>query len=156
LSVLWTISLLAGGIIFWLYFFEIQYFPDLAFDESVLFLIIAAITGIIWLLFTAFLIMSPYFFRWWLFWDLNWPSTQNDEEKPDNEIYWYFGTIVLVFCDVFLYFYLEPRLENPWSSIIVTIIGLVIFSVHLQVYFNLISRIINWIFKKDSNPEFKS
>ncbi len=42
LSVLWTISLLAGGIIFWLYFSEIQYFPDLAFDESVLFLIIAA------------------------------------------------------------------------------------------------------------------
>ena len=68
LSVLWTASLLVGGFIFWLYFFQIQYFPDLDFDESILFLVVAAITGIFFLLFFAFLFMSPYFFRGLMLW----------------------------------------------------------------------------------------
>ena len=64
LSVLSATSLLVGGFIFWLYFFNIQYFPNLSFNESVLFLLVAAITGIITLLFLAFLFMTPYFPRW--------------------------------------------------------------------------------------------
>ncbi len=97
--------------------------------------------------------MSPYFFRWLSFWESNRPPTQNDEEKYDNELYWYLGSIFLVCFDFLLYFYLEPRLGNLWSSIIVTVIGLVIISGHSQVYFNFISWITHQISKKDNNKD---
>ena len=98
LSVLSATSLLVGSIIFLLYFFDIQYFPDLNFNDSILFLFVAAITGIYILLYLAILFMSQYFFRWYLpLEQQNHIDLINDEENlsdkenfSDNERIWYF------------------------------------------------------------------
>jgi hypothetical protein len=141
LSILWTASLLVGGFIFWLYFFQIQYFPDLDFDESVLFLVVAAITGIFFLLFFSFLFMSPYFFRGLMLWAQQKPSPPSEKEKTsDIELTWYFGSILLLYLAFFLYFYLGEYhwllyIGIPCSIVLVIILG------HFRVY----SSLYEWI-----------
>jgi len=82
LSVIWSASLLVGGLIFWLYFFQIQYFPDLSFGESGLLLPLAAITGVFFLLLMAFMFMLPYFIRWVMLGSVKWGSNEKDIAKP--------------------------------------------------------------------------
>lgn len=158
LSVLWTASLLVGGIIFWLYFHNIQYFPDLDFDESVLFLLVAAITGGYILVITTLVFMSPYFFRWLMLLEqlkpslLILPSTPSDKEKAsDNERIWYFFSLFFVFYAYIIYFDLEYKFKNPWFSC--GIPGLIISGIilgHFRVYSlcNRIKRLLLWIKNK--------
>jgi hypothetical protein len=58
--VLWNLSLLMGGVIIWIYFFQIRYFPDLKWDEVALLLPLAAITGVFFLLLMTTMFMAPY------------------------------------------------------------------------------------------------
>lgn len=152
LSVLWTASLLVGGFIFWLYFSGIQYFPDLDFDESVLFLVVAAITGIFSLFFTAILLMSPYFFRWLCLLEQQKISPPSEKEKAsDNERFWYFFSLFLVFFAFIVYFDLEYKYKTPWLSYIFSgLIAFVIILGHFRFYSlcNRIKRLLLWIKNK--------
>jgi hypothetical protein len=98
LSVIWSASLLVGGLIFWLYFFQIQYFPDLTFDESVLLLLLATFTGIFFLLLMATLLMTPYFFRWIMLTAYHYDSGFDETDRQKwrlGELVWYFISIYL-------------------------------------------------------------
>ena len=145
LSVLWTVSLLVGGIIFWLYFYDIQYFPDLDFDESVLLLLVAAITGGYILVITALVFMSPYIIRG----VLKATPPSNKEMASDNELGWYFASFFLVYLAFLLYFYLEYKYKISCLSFgIPSLIVLVIILGHFRVYSSLydwIERILQWI-----------
>jgi hypothetical protein len=144
LSVLWTVSLLVGGIIFWLYFYDIRYFPDLDFDESVLFLLVAAITGGYILVITAFVFMSPYMIRGVL--KVSPPSDK--EMASDNELGWYFASIFLVYLAFLLYFYLEYKYKISCLSFgIPGLIILVIILGHFRVYssYDWIEQKLLWI-----------
>ena len=151
LSVLWTASLLVGGFIFWLYFSRIQYFPDLDFDESVLYLVVAAITGI-FSLFIAILLMTPFFSRWWMLLEQQKISPPSEKEKAsDNERIWYFFSLFLVFYAYIFYLDLEYKYKITWLSCIVPLlIAFVIILGHIQVYspYDWIKLLPPWIKKK--------
>ncbi len=137
LSVLSATSLLVGGIIFWLYFSDIQYFPDLDFNKSVLFLLVAAITGVTTILILTFLIMSPYIIRWWIpLEQQNHSALSSDEEKfSDRERIWYFLSIFIVYFVFFLHFFLKSYVKTAWITYgIPCFIGLVVMTVHLIIY----------------------
>ncbi len=154
LSVLSATSLLVGSIIFLLYFFDIQYFPDLNFNDSILFLFVAAITGIYILLYLAILFMSQYFFRWYLpLKQQNHIDLINDEENlsdkenfSDNERIWYFFSM----CVFWLAFVFLPRFENTGviSGCIWLVLIVIIFFVHYKVYWKGV-----WVRKASHNKK---
>jgi hypothetical protein len=110
LSVIWSASLLVGGLIFWLYFFQIQYFPDLSFDESVLLLLLAAFTGIFFLLLMAAMFMIPYLFRWMMLKAYDSDSDGKDRHNwGPGEISWYFFSIYLAIVALFIKFLGDDR-----------------------------------------------
>lgn len=59
LSVIWSVSLFVGGLIFWVYYLSIGYFPDLDFDSSLLLLAVAALTGVGLIVYLSVGIMYP-------------------------------------------------------------------------------------------------
>jgi hypothetical protein len=135
-----------GGLIFWIYFFQIQYFPDLDFDESVLLLLLAAITGIFFLLLMAYIFMIPYFFRWLMLFAYELELAGKDEQKENREktvgeLIWYFSSIFLVFLAYFLNYFKDYKcdFEEPiwifekhecvfWTLIVVICLG------HIKCY----------------------
>ncbi len=135
LSVLSVTSLLVDSIIFLLYFFDIQYFPNLNFNDSVLFLFVAAITGIYTLLSLAILLTVAYLPRWVVMRNTQQKTfdpiesqiftlvitesngisnkykteiTSNKKENdPYKEISWYFASLFFISLDVLAYRYLQ-------------------------------------------------
>ncbi len=132
LPVLSVTSLLVGGFIFWLYYFNIRYFPDLNFNESVLFLLVAAITGVVIIVVLAILIIFPYILHSLVLKQQNHTGLSSDEDltphqqplpiDPENfnyfENFWYFLSMFIVcyviFLELFLKPYVELELECKW------------------------------------------
>jgi len=101
--VIWNGSLLVGGLIFWIYFFQIQYFPDLTGNESILLLPLAAMTGMLFIVLLSFIIMSPSLFRWIIVSPENLRKDLNTNDKKDDyELFWYFFSIGLFYAAAFL------------------------------------------------------
>jgi len=162
---LWNLSLLIGGVIFWMYFFHIQYFPDLRLDESVLLLLLVAITGFFLLFVMASIFMIPYFFRWLML-----LADKQKEKKNVGELIWYFVSIFLAFLAIVL-FYLEDDKSHFYTSYPILlwfiehtecvgwILILIIFVGHIKCYlWNLILPIWGFIkaIVKLENPFKKS
>jgi hypothetical protein len=132
---------MGNQVIFWLYFYDIQYFPDLDFDKSVL-LLVAAITSGYILVLTALVFMSPYIIRGIM---LKTFPASDKEMASDKELNWYFCSIFLVYFAFFLYFYLEYEFKTSCLSCgIPILIVLVIFLEHMRVYFSSF----DWIERK--------
>ena len=125
LSVLSVTSLLVGGIIFWLYFFNIQYLPDLNFNDSILFLFVAAITGIYFLLSLGIILTAGYLPRLLVVMLNTQQKTfdpkksklfipvitgsdgiSNNEKDLSKEILWYFVSLFII-SFVLYYLYLQ-------------------------------------------------
>jgi hypothetical protein len=105
LSVMWSASLLVGGLIFWSYFFQIQYFPDLSFAEAGLLLPVAAITGFIYLLVLVPIFMLPYVFRWIMLKQIELELDVKDRKIEKNAVVWHFLSILfLLLCIIYFVF----------------------------------------------------
>ena len=110
LPVLSVTSLLVGGFIFWIYFFGIQYFPDLNLSESVLFLLVAAITGVVIIIVPAILIILPYILLSLVLKQQNHTevSSNKDGEKESNDPFcwtgYYFLSMFLICYGLFFFF----------------------------------------------------
>ncbi len=83
--VLWNMSLLVGGVIIWIYFFQIRYFPDLKWDEVALLLPLAAITGVFFLLLMTTMFMVPYYLLLAMFLKVYDLDTKRKETKSSSE-----------------------------------------------------------------------
>lgn len=185
LSVPWNVSLLVGGIIFWLYFFQIQYFPDLNFDESILFLPVAAITGFLFLLLMASIFMTPYFFRWLMLladepvlagkngregnkagWGNIWSVKPANTKKNNKELLWYFISIYLIFLAYYLHYFKEHEFDFEKSEPLLFLFFqkdecvvfwiLILLILAGHIYFYLWNSIKPWVLKKDGVKEKKA
>ncbi len=157
LSVIWSASLLVGGLIFWFYFFQIQYFPDLSFAESGLLLPLAAITGIFFLLLMAVMLIFPYLCRLIMLKaydsDFDGKGRQNWERV---ELVWYFLSLFLSIIAIFLNFSKEVEFDFSESDymlcwifgnsecVILTLIIVVVVG-HINCYLISFKEIWNFI-----------
>jgi hypothetical protein len=158
LSVIWSASLLVGGLIFWMYFFQIQYFPDLSFAESGLLLPLAAITGIFLLLLIAFMFMLPYFIRWVMLESVKWVLTEKYKQKEGEtggELFWYFFSIYLTNLG-FLFFNYQNNIGVINEQIArINSIYVFLYFLFINVVFYLwwmIRKGLPWIKKKLTSP----
>jgi hypothetical protein len=132
---------LVGGLIFWLYFFEIRNFPDLSFDESVLLLLLATLTGIFFLLLMAAMLMTPYLLRWMMLKAYDSDFDGKDRQKWGRvELIWYFSSIYLAIIAFFLYKFDfgESDIILPWifenSECVYWVLIVAIFVGHVCCY----------------------
>ncbi len=82
LTVMWSFSLLIGGFIFWLYFFQIEYLPDLNFQEIILFLAAAALLGLVYVCGFFILLLSPTIIYSLFLWE----GIVQNEDKGSKQI----------------------------------------------------------------------
>ncbi len=174
LSVIWSVSLLVGGLIFWVYFFQIQYFPDLSFDESVLLFPLATITGILLLLLMAFIFMLPYFIRCVIFKSVKSSNTEKDEQtkrKTVGELAWFFGSIFVANLALLFFIYQniigvitdqDVKVNSFYVFLCLLLINVVFYlSWMKRKGLQLIKRIMSWLRKKqaskniDNKPNLK-
>ena len=111
LTVMWSFSLLIGGFVFWRYFFHIGYFPDLTGNESILLLPLAALTGVLFLLFLICWLMIPSVLRWAF---LKFDDDFSGEDKKKRgvwEIIWHYFSYLLFIFIFSLLFAKEERID---------------------------------------------
>jgi hypothetical protein len=145
LSVIWNASLLVGGLIFWIYFFQIQYFPDLSFAEAGLLLPVAAITGFFYLFFLTPIFMLPCLFRWLMLKQIESEPDRKDEQEGKRavrEFLMYFFSIFVLLLLIISYIFSQWILF--FGIIILGLIVLFVNSNRIGFKFDRIKQGVSW------------
>ncbi len=138
LTVMWSFSLLIGGFIFWRYFFHIDYFPDLNFQEVALLLVATALLGFVYAFVADFILLLPAIMYCLFSWDgVASDDKKNNQKKNSADVDKYFGRdrrSLSFFAGIFLIeWILFLFIFDMWKELLwgLAVAGLVIFLISI-------------------------